>query len=175
MQRLRIDFLKRRPPVSLLGWALSIAGVASMAVAALDYSQARDELQSALDHAERQARGSKQRARSNTTAPTVAPELLRASARADAALSQPWGRLLRDLETLADSRVALLGVEAQGAARTLRITGEAATVADAVDYVERLRQSPLTRSAVLGSHEWRNAEGVDVIRFSVDMAWGTPS
>ncbi len=174
MQRLRIDFLNRRPPASLLGWALTLVGVASMAVAALDYGQARDELQSTLDHAERQARGSKQRARSGA-APAVAPELVRASARADAALTQPWGRLLRELETVADTRVALLGVEAQGAARTLRITAEAATMADAVDYVERLRQSALTKSAVLGSHEWRNAEGVEVIRFSVDMAWGAPS
>ena len=173
MQRLRIDFLNRRPPASLLGWALMLAGVASMAVAALDYGQARDELQSTLDRAERQARGSKVRTRG--AAPAVAPELVRVSARADDALSQPWGRLLRELETLADTRVALLGVEAQGAARTLRIAGEAATMADVVDYVERLRQSPMALSAVLSSHELRSAEGAQVIRFSVDMAWGAPS
>ena len=173
MQRLRIDFLNRRPPASLLGWALMLAGVASMAVAALDYGQARDELQSTLDRAERQARGSKVRARGAT--PAVAPELVRVAARADTALSQPWGRLLRELESLADSRVALLGVEAQGAARTLRIAGEAATMADVVNYVERLRQSPMALSAVLSSHERRNAEGTEVIRFSVDMAWGAPS
>ncbi|RJP72653.1 MAG: hypothetical protein C4535_00305 [Comamonadaceae bacterium] len=172
MHPLRIDFLQRRRPASLLGWALMLAGATGMSVAAWDYSQAQDELRAALDRAERQDRGSKvQRV---SSAPAVAPALAQAAARAGAALSLPWGRLLRELETQADPQVALLGVEAQGATRTLRVTGEARGMTEVVGYVERLRTSPMALSVVLGTHELRSVEGIEVIRFTVDVDWGAP-
>ncbi|MES2840055.1 MAG: PilN domain-containing protein [Pseudomonadota bacterium] len=173
MQPLRIDFLRRRPPASLLGWALMLVGVVGMAVAALDYAQAREELQSTLDRAERQARSAKTRPRS--AAPAPASGVLAASARVGSAVAPPWGRLLRELEQLADPGVALLGIEAQGASRQMRITGEARTMPEVIAYLESLRRSPLSSSVVLGSHELIMQDGVPVIRFSLDMAWGESS
>lgn len=173
MRPLRIDFLRRRRPASLLGWVLMLAGTTGMSVAVWDTTQAQDELRAALDRAERQDRGSKvQRV---SSAPAVAPALAQAAARAGVALSLPWGRMLRELETLADPQVALLGVEAQGATRSLRITGEARSMTEVVGYVERLRTSPMALSVVLGTHEVRGIEGIEVIRFTVDVDWGAPS
>ena len=70
MPPLRIDFLRRRPPASLLGWTLMLAGLVGLLLAAWDYAQAREEFQSTLDHAERQSRSAK--AKPRTAAPTLA-------------------------------------------------------------------------------------------------------
>lgn len=173
MPPLRIDFLRRRPPASLLGWALMFAGLAGLVLAALDYAQARDDFQSMLDHAERQSRSAK--AKPRTAAPTLAPAVITANARVGKAIAHPWGKLLKELERLAEPGIALLGFEAQGATRQLRITGEAKTMTEVIAYVESLRLSPVSSSVVLGSHELVVQDGVSVIRFSVDIAWGGAS
>ncbi|PZO20592.1 MAG: hypothetical protein DCF26_02625 [Burkholderiales bacterium] len=173
MPPLRMDFLRRRPPASLLGWTLMVVGLVGLVLAALDYAQAREELQSTLDRAERQARSAKARPRS--AAPALAPALVSANARVSAAVAHPWGKLLKELERLAEPGVALLGFEAQGNTRQLRITGEAKTMAEVIAYVDTLRLSPVSSSVVLGSHEVITQDGVQVIRFSVDMAWGGAS
>lgn len=173
MPPLRIDFLRRRPPASFLGWTLMFAGLVGLLLAAWDYAQAREEFQSTLDHAERQSRSAK--AKPRTAAPTLAPAVISANARVGQAIAQPWGKLLKELEGLAEPGIALLGFEAQGATRQLRITGEARTMAEVIAYVETLRLSPVSSSVVLGSHEQVLQDGVSVIRFSVDIAWGGAS
>lgn len=173
MQPLRIDFLRPRPRASLLGWTLMLAGLVGLVLAALDYAQARDDFQSTLDHAERQSRSAKVKPR--TAVPTLAPAVITANARVGKAIAQPWGKLLKELEGLAEPGIALLGFEAQGATRQLRITGEAKTMAEVIAYVESLRLSPVSSSVVLGSHEMILQDGVSVIRFSVDIAWGGAS
>jgi Tfp pilus assembly protein PilN len=71
--------------------------------------------------------------------------------------------------------VAILGVEAQGQAHSLRVTGEAREMADVVAYVRRLRKSPSIESANLSHHEEKQAGTVKVIRFSLDANWRAPS
>lgn len=173
MPPLRIDFLRRRPPASLLGWTLMLTGLVGLLLSALDYAQARDDFQSTLDLAERQSRSAKARPRTST--PTLAPAVITANARVGKAIAHPWGKLLKELERLAEPGIALLGFEAQGVTRQLRITGEAKTMAEVIAYVESLRLSPVSSSVVLGSHEQVLQDGVPVIRFSVDIAWGGAS
>lgn len=150
-----------------------LAGLVGLVLTALDVVQAREALQSTLERTERQARSAKVQPRG--TAPAPVPAVVTANARASAALAHPWGRLLNELERLAEPGIALLGFEAQGAARQLRITAEAKTMAEVVAYVESLRLSPVARSVVLGSHEALTQDGVSVIRFSVDVGWGSAS
>lgn len=169
MPALRMDFLRGRPTASVLGWTLMLVGLIGLVLAALDYVQAREELQFALDRAERQTRSVKTRPRG--AAPPLAPAVVTANARVSAALAHPWGPLLKELEHLAEPRVSLLGFEAQGATRQLRITAEAKTMAEVIAYVESLRLSPVLGSVVLASHEVITQDGVSVIRFSVGIAW----
>lgn len=173
MSPLGIDFVQRRPPASWLGWTLLVAGLLGVALVALDAAQAHEELRSTLERAERQTRTAQARPRNAT--PALAPAVVTANARAGASLAHPWGRLLKELEQLAEPGIALLGFEAQGAARQLRITAEAKTMAEVVAYVESLRLSPVTRSVVLGSHDVVVQDGVSVIRFTVDVGWGSAS
>lgn len=173
MLPLRIDFVQRRPPASWLGWTLLGVGLAGVALVALDTEQAREALQSARERGERQTRTTQARPRGAASAP--APAGVTANARVGASLAHPWGRLLKELEQRAEPGIALLGFEAQGAARQLRITAEARTMAEVVVYVESLRLSPVASSVVLGSHEVVTQDGVSVIRFSVDVGWGNAS
>lgn len=173
MAPLGIDFLQPRPTASWLGWALLVVGLGGVALVALDVAQAREELRSTLERAERQTRTTP--ARPRNAAPTLAPAVVTANARAGASLAHPWGRLMKELEQMAAPGVALLGFEAQGASRQLRITAEAKTMTEVVVYVERLRLSPVARSVVLASHEVVLQDGVSVIRFSVDVGWGDAS
>jgi hypothetical protein len=173
MSPLGIDFVQRRPPASMLGWTLLVVGLLGVALVALDVAQAREELQSTLERSERQTRTAQ--ARPRDVAPTQASAVVTANARVSASLAHPWGRLLKELEQLAEPGIALLSFEAQGASRQLRITAEAKTMAEVVVYVESLRLSPVARSVVLGSHEVVTQDGVSVIRFSVDVGWGNAS
>ena len=54
----------------------------------------------------------------------------------------------------------------------MRLIAEAREMNHAVAYVESLRGSPLVTTATLASHERREAEGVSVIRFTVEIVWG---
>ena len=173
MSPLGIDFVQRRAPASWLGWMLLVVGLVGVALVALDVAQAREELQSTLERAERQTRTTQARPRS--AAPAIASAVATANARVGASLAHPWGRLLRELEQLAEPGIALLAFEAQGTSRQLRLTAEAKTMAEVVVYVESLRLSPVARSVVLGSHEVVMQDGVSVIRFSVDVGWGNAS
>lgn len=157
----------------MLGWVLLLVGLVGLALAALDHAQAREELQAVVERGERQARNSK--APRRDASPAQAPAVAAANARVGRAIAHPWGRLLKELEGLAEPGVALLGFEAQGATRQLRITGEARTMAEVIAYVESVRLSPVSSSVVLGSHEWVMQDGVPVIRFSIDIAWGSAS
>lgn len=147
-----------------------VVGLVGLALAALDYVQAQDEFQSTLNEAERQSRSAK--AKPRAAAPALAPAVIMANARVSKAVAHPWGKLLKELENLAEPGIALLGFEAQGATRQLRITGEAKTMAEVIAYVESLRLSPVSSSVVLGSHEVVSQAGVSVIRFTVEIDWG---
>jgi Fimbrial assembly protein (PilN) len=175
---LGIDFVQRRSPASMLGWTLLLVGLVGVALVALDVVQAREELRSAQERTERHARTAQTRTtqaqpRSATQGLTAAVATV--NARVGASLVHPWGRLLKELEQLAEPGIALLAFEAQGASRQLRITAEARTMAEVVVYVESLRLSPVASSVVLGSHEVVTQDGVSVIRFSVDVGWGNAS
>lgn len=173
MQRLRIDFFHRQPTFSVSSWLLLLVGIMSMAVSLLDYSQAHEELKSTLEMNERKSRIKMTRVR--TVVHPTSPELAKASERANAALAQPWERVLSALESQTYAEVALIGVEMQGPARSIRIAGEAKSMEDVVGYVERLQSSPSIVSIELGSHEVRTVQGVRVIRFSADLVWGEKS
>lgn len=174
MRALDIDLLRSRPSVPPLAWLLLIAGVLGLAVVLLDAAAAREELQTAQEQLERRQRIDRAALPARPArAVALSAEQLRAGERLEAALDRPWGPLLGDLETLADDRVALLGLEVQADGQRLRLIGEARQMADVVAYVRRLRALPATRRAGLSAHESRLDGAVPLVRFTVDAQWGT--
>lgn len=176
MSLLAINFAKSRQQVSLIGILLCICAAAAVGAVAVDYRDARE----ALERAElRQARVMMtQRAGGVASASVMPASAARADApavqRAITQLGLPWSRLLAEMETHADAKVSLLGIEGNGLARSARITGEAKTMDDAVAYIGRLRESPLISAAALSGHEEKLDGALRLVRFTVDIAWGGP-
>lgn len=177
MHALTINFIGRRRIASPLGLLLFAAGVAMAGAVAIDYLDARAEAQLAEAQLARLQRQSRPVAalRRDEGAATSARDDAQALGRMVSQLRLPWDALLREIEMLTDPTVALLSIEGQGQARTLRLTGEAQTMADAVAYVSRLRESPWIDAAHLSGHEERQVGAVRVIRFSLDAVWSGPS
>jgi len=177
MHALELDFVKRRRLVSPLGLLLLAVGTAAAGVVAVDYLDARaalERIEAQQSRLDRQSRQSRQGAPLPKAGAAPARDDAQAAARAVVQLRLPWDALLREIELLADSSVALLSVESQGQTRTLRLAGEAKTMADAVAYLARLRESPWIDTAHISSHEERQADGVRVIRFSLEAVWSGP-
>ena len=173
MKPLHIDFARARPSTSPWAWLVLALGAVGLALALGEYLGVRAQWQQARDAHERVApAGGAARGGSRAPVAQTSPELSRAAARAQLALDQPWGRLLAELESRADAPVALLTVEAPGRAAPMRLIAEAREMNHAVAYVESLRGSPLVSTATLASHERREAEGVPLIRFTVEIVWG---
>lgn len=173
MQSMHIDFVRPRSRISGLGWMILLVGIFSMAVAWLDNLEAQEELSTAQQAVDRKTRLEK--ARNRLVEPPVSTELAKVSERAGKALAVPWGKAFNDLESLAIDGIALVSLEMNGSTSSIRVTGEAKTMEDVVGYMERLRGSPSLVSVELASHEARTTQGVRVIRFSADLAWGEKS
>ncbi len=171
MQAMNIDFVRQRRAARPLAWLLLACGLLVTSAVALDWQSAQADWQSAQAQAERQTRQAQAARPARAAAPTVAPDTLKAGQHIEAALNRPWGLLLSDLESLSAAPVALVGLEAQGEGRVVRLTGEARHMQDVVDYVARLRTLPSARGALLVSHEIRRDEAVEVLRFGVDLDW----
>jgi Tfp pilus assembly protein PilN len=173
MPALALNFVQRRRLASPLGLLLLVGGLAAAGLVAVDYLDARDELERAelrLVRLKRPEATPRPREGGAPSARGDAQTVDRAAAR----LRLPWDAMLREIETRTNPAVALLGIEAQGQARTVRISGEAKTMADVVAYVSHLRESPWIKAAYLSGHEERQAGAVRVIRFSLDAQWSEP-
>jgi hypothetical protein len=184
MQALGFNFAGHRRLSSPLGLLLLAAGAAAIAVVTLDYLAASEELARVQARHERMVRldiatrpGKRVAALPATAASGAAGDSANGSngsntvMRVTQQLQLPWDALLQDLETLADPSVALLSLDAQGQAHTLRLTGEAKTMAEVLAYVGRLRALPSLDAVQLTSHEEKLAGNVKVIRFTVDATW----
>jgi hypothetical protein len=170
MYTLDINFALRRPRVSGLGGALLLLGVSAGCVVAWNYAEAHTQLEQA------QARLARlQRSASSTPRPAVQTsgprEDDKAHLKVSSQLRRPWSGLLSEIDLVSSPAIALLSVESQGQSRTLRITGDAKSMGDAVAYVNRLRQSSLIEAVYLSQHEDRLAGPVHVVRFSLDATW----
>ncbi|MDO8450806.1 MAG: hypothetical protein Q7T10_18600 [Rhodoferax sp.] len=173
MHALNINFVRRRRLVSPLGLLLLAAGIVAAGAVAVDYFEARTELERVEARQARLVRADAAPRKRETVSPKVSDDS-KAIGRVVSQLRLPWDAVLRETEMMTDSSVALLSLEGQGQTRKLRLTGEAKAMADVVAYVSRLRESRLIDAAYLSHHEERQAGAVRVIRFSVDATWRVP-
>lgn len=173
---LDVDFARTRPSLTPLGAVLLVAGACLATVTALDYEDAGTAMARAQQQHERLQRVARPAASRATAATTEAGrDATRLQAQLQTQLQgplqRPWDAVLRGIEQHTDDRVALLSLDAQGVAGSLRLTGEARSMAEVVAYVDRLRALPVLRSAELAGHEWRDAQGTPVLRFVLELRW----
>jgi Tfp pilus assembly protein PilN len=86
-------------------------------------------------------------------------------------LNLPWRDLNEAIEQGTPATIALLSLDPDPTARTLRIVAEARTSDAMLGFVEMLKQQPFFTSAVLVKHEVNEQDPNQALRFQVDVQW----
>jgi Tfp pilus assembly protein PilN len=170
MQALNIDWVAQPRRITPMGALLSVAALLCAVWVSLNWLDASDARDALLARQQRLARSAGP-ARVPVTSTPLARDDAQSAAQIDAQLARPWDALLHTLEKRSGAKVALLGLEVQGATRTLRLVGEAARVADVLDYVRALRQSPGLQNVYLSGQEEKLSGERKLLRFTVDASW----
>lgn len=151
-------------------WLLALVGLllcvsAGIAIAKLSTQQRTLQAQQRLQE-QRRAAAPAQAAR-----PAIAQEQASAVNAAIMRLNLPWRDLHEAVEQGTPSTIALLSLDPDPQARTLRIMAEARNSDAMLAYVEQLKQQPFFVSAVLVKHEFNEQDPNQVLRFQVDVQW----
>ena len=113
------------------------------------------------------------------TKPLVSPaqggrEITQEIRRANAVLSEidlPWGALFDSVEYATSPEVALLAFQPDAAGRTMRMGGEAKSMAALLDFVSALEREPVLKDAYLLKYEVKQDDPQRPIIFSVMASW----
>jgi hypothetical protein len=86
-------------------------------------------------------------------------------------LSVPWEALFAALERTRGDRIALLAVEPDARKGLVRITAEAKTAEDMLDYLRRLGKEAAFSRVSLVSHQIQQQDSERPLRFSLAVNW----
>lgn len=188
----RLDFIPRAAP--LTGWRLAVlaVGLLMLLPAAINWTAQRQTV--ARLHARLDAQSAALQPQ-RLTRPALAPAQqqqmdlqVKAVAEAVRQLNLPVTRLLKTIEAREDMRIALLGLDLNGEpaqdgeaaapsrpAGTLKISAEAETAQDMINYLAFLDQQRMFRSVYLLKHEMTGAvsgaSGERPYQFQLEAQW----
>jgi hypothetical protein len=173
--RLKLDFAPGALRISRVGIGLLVAstvalgGVSVQLISVLSAHSKQADALAALD-----ARRAKPSSTGQRSRPADPGEVTRTRVARQVAqnLQTPWGDLLESLETSPKQAVALLSVEPSVSKRMLRLTAEARTPQDMLDYLEALQHDPRLIGVVLVSHQVQSQAPGQPVRFSIQAGWG---
>lgn len=166
-RRIRLDLVAPVHRARKTGIVLCIAGIAAAAAVGITF----DDQLTERNRLDAQLGGIAQPHRTVNPASTKTAEEAAAMRRE---LQVPWTLLLTELEAASQDRaakVALLQVEPDPAKHLVRITAEARTLPDALDYLSRLQQSKVLKYPMLDSHERRKDDPEHPVRVKLSAEW----
>ena len=171
MRALELDFVAGSRRGRWLGVGLlAIAAVATAKLADM-YAEAQREVEQIEAHIariEHRANGI------NSDAPKLADAAIQEIRHANQVIDQitlPWDRLFRAVESVANGRVALLGITPDHAGGTVELSAEAADVEAMFDYVQRLQRVPSLARVYLLNHQVNARDPQRPVRFTVIASW----
>lgn len=174
MRALDIDFLARSRPAGWVSWALLASGVLLFAAALDDHLAARAGLARLEARVARQKQPSLRHDKPVGQTPAAASAAVDPDAalrRLAVELAIPWDGMLEAVELAVDDRLALLSVAGDGKSRELRLEAEARSLADALAFAERLRDSLRFDEVALVFQEDRPVGSVTVVHFQLRAIW----
>lgn len=164
MQRLELDFRKRRPASPWTGRVLLAIAVAFAADVALSYQA----VQASLASNEARIAAAQPRATPQTKVSAEEIALARDTVQR---LGMPWHKLFGALESAANDQVALLGIEPDPKAGTVVISGDSKDYLAALTYVLNLSQAEALSGVQLVRHEANAKDPNGAVSFAVSAAW----
>ncbi len=151
-----LDFLPTRQQQPLAAWLLLAAGLGLAALAGNHHMTLAEQL-AALPAAAPASVSARPRQQPTTT---------------DAPAARPWGDLLNRLESQRPARIALLSLRGDAARGEARITAEARSEADMLDWLKALRGDAGFSNASLVQHTVRHEDAQQPLRFEIRLDWG---
>lgn len=164
MQRLELDFRRRRPASPWTGRVLLALAVAFASDVALSYKSVR----ASLDSSEARIAAARPRAAPQKK---VSPEEVALARDTVQRLGMPWHELFGALESAANEQVALLGIEPDPKAGTVVISGDSKDYLAALTYVLNLSQAEVLSRVQLVRHEAKANDPSGAVSFAVSAAW----
>jgi len=164
MQRIELDFVRRRPASRWAGRVLLAVAVGVAGEMAYTFVQ----LQSAV----RANEAVVARAQPRKSTPPAAPaEEVAAAKETVDRLALPWTRLFAALEGAASDQVALLAIEPDTKSGTVTISGDSKDYLAALTYVLNLSRSDALSKVELVRHEVKQNDPQKPVSFSIQAAW----
>ena len=169
LQALKIDFHAARRSAPWAGPLLAVLAVALAAEVGVSYERARDATSAAEQRLASLGR-STERARKDAPRAAATREELAAARDIYQHLSTPWEKLFGALESSANGKIALLGIEPDPKTGTVLISGESADYLAALNYVLALERGGMLKQPQLVRHE-RSNDARGAVAFSVSASW----
>lgn len=164
MQRLELDFRRRRPASPWTGRVLLALAVAFASDVALSYKAVR----ASLDSSQARIAAAQPRAAPQKKA---SPEEVALARDTVQRLGMPWHKLFGALESAASEQVALLGIEPDPKTGTVVISGDSKDYLAALTYVLNLSQAETLSQVQLVRHEAKANDPNGAVSFAVSAAW----
>ncbi|RCW71336.1 fimbrial assembly protein PilN [Pseudorhodoferax soli] len=168
MQAPRLDFLPPSPWARWWGHGVLALGLAACALVGLRYGQAADA--QAKAHARLQPQPVAER---SELPRALAAEIAAAQAVA-ATLAVPWDAWFRALESVSVPGVFLTALQPEGNSRRARVSGQAAELAQVLDYMAKLERTPGFRQVLLVDHAVQEDAVPRQLRFTLTAEWEAP-
>ena len=86
-------------------------------------------------------------------------------------LNQPWRDLFSAMEDATPDTIALLAIESDAKRSFLKVSAEAKTSDDMVDYIKHLKKQMLFSGVVLTRHEINEKSSTYLLRFQFEAQW----
>lgn len=157
----------------LAGWALLLTGLALLAEMGYSYDKLQQE-RAAMSRAmgaglQAQAMRERQPARKYTE------DDFEKARQIVGRLSTSWGDLFTALESVSNEHAAILSVEPDTQAGSLRLEGEARDYASALTLVAQLRTIKPFSEVFLSRHEIKRDDPQHPVGFTLSLRWGSAS
>lgn len=169
MQSLNIDFQRKKRAAPWAGPLLAALAIALSAEVGLSYVRAQEATAAAE---QRLSTAGRNAGRTRTAAPQsgATKEEMAAARDAFQRLSTPWEKLFGALESSANGKIVLVGIEPDPRAGTVVISGEGPDYLAALNYVLELERGGTLLHPHLVRHERRDDTHVT---FAVSASWNS--
>ena len=175
MRALHLDYRTTSRPVAL-GRILLAVGLAVAALALFEYRAAREEVAAYEIRVADIRKSEKRRATSVRGSPgdvAASAQELKVAQLAVKRLSLRWDELFTTLESARVEGVALLAIEPDPGKNVIKLTAEARSALEMLDYVERLQAAGGLGDVVLASHQIKAGDPLQPLSFVVVASWMT--
>jgi hypothetical protein len=163
MQRIELDFVRRRPASRWAGRVLLAVALGVCGEMAFTYVQ--------LERAVNTNEAIVARAQPRKAVQNVSQEEVAVARETVDRLGLPWSKLFAALEGAASEQVALLAIEPDTKSGTVRISGDSKDYLSALTYVLNLSRADALSHVQLVRHEVKQNDPQRPVSFSIQAAW----